>query len=421
MDPHWPTWCDRCSWNVVPPGAGEPEATLGHTGHDDHTQARDAALCEEVCRQRPGSLRPARGARRLLATLVALLVYVPPVALLVAAAANLRFDGGVARVVIVTLCIACAVVLRPRFTSADPDAVVVTPATAPQLFDVITKIAAAVKATPPATVILTDSFDSDYQRVGARRRAVLFVGVPLWVILDEDERIALLAHQLAHDVNGDPARGVVVRTALTTLLTWQRTIRPGAWQSFRRSPSDDVPVPGQFQNLRRNASSSILGEALLRSVRRAIGAAIAATRRVELRLLAPITQRGEYIADDVAIRVASAAAVGGYLRKTLFADYVAFGIRKAAQAEHEDLWDAARHTVANLPDREMARLSRAAGVRAERVDAGHPPTALRMEFAGCRVTDAAQVRAGPGRFEAIDAELSSAYAVIATSVRDAMA
>ena len=43
------------------------------------------------------------------------------------------------------------------------------------------------------------------------------LGLPLVSVLEPQERVALIAHEIAHDVNGDPARGtqVAVRSGLS--------------------------------------------------------------------------------------------------------------------------------------------------------------------------------------------------------------
>ena len=51
------------------------------------------------------------------------------------------------------------------------------------------------------------------------------MGMPLYAALSPQERVALLAHELAHGVNGDPNRGFFVGTALYSLAMWHDTIR----------------------------------------------------------------------------------------------------------------------------------------------------------------------------------------------------
>lgn len=68
-----------------------------------------------------------------------------------------------------------------------------------------------------------------WQTVGWRRKAVLTIGIPLWTVLTDQERIALLGHELAHGINGDATRSFVVGGALQSLSTWNYL----AWQGAR--------------------------------------------------------------------------------------------------------------------------------------------------------------------------------------------
>jgi hypothetical protein len=61
---------------------------------------------------------------------------------------------------------------------------------------------------------------------------------------------------------------------------------------------------------------------------------------------------------------------------------------------------------------------RAAALRGDRVDATHPPTALRLRFVDSRPAAEARVTALPGQLQAIDEELQAAFAQIAMAILD---
>ncbi|MEV0381997.1 hypothetical protein [Nonomuraea sp. NPDC050643] len=54
-------------------------------------------------------------------------------------------------------------------------------------------------------------------RIYGRRRRVVEIGYPLWLILTPQERVALLAHEMAHSSNGDGRHGLVVSSAMHSL------------------------------------------------------------------------------------------------------------------------------------------------------------------------------------------------------------
>jgi Zn-dependent protease with chaperone function len=409
VDPGWPTWCDHCDWNVVPSGPPPSTRSRRRTAADE---ARAVALCDSVCGERPGALRRGGAGRRLLAAVYAVLAGVPAAALVAAAVADAILDSAPARVVIPIACLGVAAVVRPRGGTVAPDAITVTPASAPRLFDMITRVAAAIGAPPPALVLLDDSFHADYGVIGARRRRVLCLGVPLWTVLDDSERVALLAHQIAHDADGDPLRPLVAGEATATVTT----------------RDDDPPVdldaapPGLLElpdaRTRHSLNRYAQREATFRAFQGGSAALVRAIRATRTRVLYPANRPNEYLADDVAVRAASRAGVRGFLEKTLLQDYVNYGLRMAVRNDDEDLFASSRRAVAGIPPRELERVRRAATLRGDRVDATHPPTALRLRFVDSRPATEAQVTAPPGGFQAIDLELHAAFEHVAMAIFD---
>ena len=54
-------------------------------------------------------------------------------------------------------------------------------------------------------IAFTAEFNASFTTVGWRGTPVFRLGVPLLTILDDQEIVALLAHEMAHEVNGDAA------------------------------------------------------------------------------------------------------------------------------------------------------------------------------------------------------------------------
>jgi Zn-dependent protease with chaperone function len=51
-------------------------------------------------------------------------------------------------------------------------------------------------------IVLGGRFNAAYTEIGIRRRKVIYLGVPLFYILN-DEEVALISHEIAHGINGD--------------------------------------------------------------------------------------------------------------------------------------------------------------------------------------------------------------------------
>ncbi|HEY8755943.1 MAG TPA: M48 family metallopeptidase [Candidatus Dormibacteraeota bacterium] len=347
-----------------------------------------------------------------MAAVYAMLAGVPAAALVAAAVADAILDSGPARVIIPIACLGIAAAVRPRGGAVGSDAITVTRASAPHLFEMISRVAAEVGVSPPALVVLDDSFHADYGVIGAGRQRVLCLGVPLWTALDDAERVALLAHQIAHDADGDPLRPLAAGDAVATVNT--RDDAP---------PVDlDAAPPGLLElpdaRTRHSLDRYAQREATFRAFQGTSTALARAIRTAKTRVLYPANRRNEYVADDIAIRTASSAAVRSYLEKTLLQDYVNYGLRLAVRNDDEDLFAASRRAIAGVPHRELERVRRAAALRGDRVDATHPPTALRLRFVDSRPAAEARVTALPGQLQAIDEELQAAFAQIAMAMLD---
>jgi hypothetical protein len=108
----------------------------------------------------------------------------------------------------------------PRYTER------LTRAAAPALHDLVDQVARAIGAPAPR-VALDDGFGADGGGYGVLGRRYLIIGVPLWMALDAQQRVALVAHQLAHFVDGDPRRGPLVSRVDNALLALTGLLLPG--------------------------------------------------------------------------------------------------------------------------------------------------------------------------------------------------
>jgi hypothetical protein len=72
---------------------------------------------------------------------------------------------------------------------------------------------------------LTFEFNSSISFCGPARRRSLALDVPMLMTLNAQETVALLSHELAHTVNGDPGRGLLIGGALESLQNWYQGLQ----------------------------------------------------------------------------------------------------------------------------------------------------------------------------------------------------
>ncbi|MFF3671989.1 M48 family metalloprotease [Microtetraspora malaysiensis] len=283
------------------------EANAGFVRRDDHR------TFIRLRGRRPG--RPDPGITRALTYLMSAAVHAITAAIMAAAIVVVviwhdkvlgwLFGAGLAAV---------ALWSRPRAVRPPDGAEEVSRAEAPTLFEVADRVAHAAGVAPPATVYLHDRlFACAHLRVGVRRRPALVIGLPLLLTLTPRERAGMLAVAFSEDVGGDPARGLLVRSALLTAGEWRHALLSARVERHRPTGDaviDNVWFPGERigSQLIGKITGAVLGWPLFL-------AEFALTR-----LLAGQSQVARYYADQVAARAVSTPAVLRYLDALTMAD-----------------------------------------------------------------------------------------------------
>ncbi len=272
------------------------------------------------------------------------------------------------------LCLVIAWQLRPRF-GARPD--VVARSQAPHLYQLADDIAHSLHARPVNGVVVDESFNASFGWSGWNK-TVLTIGLPLLSVLDEQERVALISHELAHSVNGDVGRGIFVGTAVHSLAWWYSMLFPGT-----AAEGDIIYLAAQL----------VMG--LLSWLPWVGGYTLA-------HLLWRDSQRAEYLADYQASTVSGTQAMLCVLKKLELEPQFAWFVHRAAVAcDVSNIFDElaryrerGENTGVESPSQERGRL-----------DATHPPTDFRIEFLK---KHPASARLSLSRFdsEAIDRELA---------------
>ncbi|MFC4639225.1 M48 family metallopeptidase [Deinococcus hohokamensis] len=102
----------------------------------------------------------------------------------------------------------------------------VTQERAPQLHALIADVAGLVGVPAPARTTVIPAVNAFMGLSGFPPRPALGLGLALWYALDPQERLAVLAHELAHQKNRDPARSHLIGTALSVLEHSVRLLTP---------------------------------------------------------------------------------------------------------------------------------------------------------------------------------------------------
>lgn len=405
-DDRFPVWCHACEWNLVPPRP-KPDGSAKERRKAARNRAREERR-EQVARRRAERLYHALergdgpGADRnwLIAAALAGVVHLVTVAV-VLGSLWLVVTGTLPMRLVGCLGLLIGFLLRPRFGRIRTDDSFLTRAQAPQLYALADRVATAVGGRPVDRIRVTGSFNASFGRFGLRRRGVLEIGLPLWAVLSAPERVALLGHELGHDVNGDHRRGLWLHSAVAAVREWHLL-----------TLDDETPSEDGLVNL---VQALLLVPRLLLQV---------LTERL-LFLLDRLTSRSgqgaEYRADLLAATVASPAAARGMLAALLLeptAEAAVVRIRSRSRLRTSrpgrdggeavaELWTELAGLAGGLTPRERERRLRLGAHEFAAVDSTHPPTHLRIALLD-RPVEPRPVAFGRIEQEKVEAELAPA-------------
>ena len=265
----------------------------------------------------------------------------------------------------------------------------------PRTFAMLDRLAGLLGGPPITAVTIEATFKAHVHTVGRDR--VLGLGALLWRGLDGPQRLALLAHEQAHLVNGDPARGVVLGAAQSTLEGWY----------YLFTPSE---VVDEFGMRYPDGDHFGIFTALLSGAMRVLV-------EIPLVLLERLSyfpqQRAEYLADALSARVAGIDPMRGLLRHLALAGQIEPSLSRIndlAPPRGLDMLDTLAGGLTGLDAAGRERLMHRMQTEHLSVDGTHPPTAYRLAFLDVIPATPPQLIANPEKMAAIDAELAPHFA-----------
>jgi Zn-dependent protease with chaperone function len=241
--------------------------------------------------------------------------------------------------------------------------------------------------------------------------------MPLWTILSGPERIALLGHELGHQVNGDPGHGCLAGSARRSLRQWMVLLNPRTAPYERRvRPARGSGIAGIATLLAPLAQVIVFLPCYL-----VAWGCDALLTRLDL----SCGQRAEYLADELGARLGGSEAAGGLLGKLplgepvgtfLLAKRNAQGTARRAGADQDgqpDPWESLREFVNSIPETERQRRRIVDKARNTRTDSTHPANHLRASLMHERPQHAGTIKLSEDEWAEIDAELAPAGRAVA--------
>lgn len=397
VDDGYQPWCDACDWNVEAPAREQPRgvgsrvyAAAGRRLGDRMTADLSATA----------QLEPRVTPSVALAVVIAVGVHLLTLALgITALVLMLRVPSNPLALFAGLLCGGLAWIMRPRLGTVPVDNVV-SRESAPELHRLVDEVAAAAGGATADLIVVDADVNASWGRAGLRRRRVLQLGLPLWSALSPPARVALVGHEVGHERNGDLGRGLLVSLAWSSLEHLYQALSVNSLETTSDTGLELV-VDAVTWVLSRPAWLLLT---------------------LQAHLVLHDSQRAEYLADDIAARVAGTEAAVELLGVLLAAPAIDLAVRRHSQANLRatgDLFDEIGAEVSGVPARERERLRRAARSAGARLDETHPPHANRIGLLESRSRRAPLVPIDAVRMAAIDDELAPLRDALATEVVDA--
>ncbi|MBN9389526.1 MAG: M48 family metallopeptidase [Chloroflexi bacterium] len=281
------TWCDNCNWNVNPYVAAKPKNIFEAFYENLGSKLSNSLYKEIASREAP---RPTLTKGKISAYLVAGVVHGFTLALLLLGLFLLIGCWPAIPVMLIGLgLVLLAWYSRPRFPR-DRWRGKLDRQKYPTLYEMAGKVCDALNTSRVENIYLNEDFNVGVTQVGWRRKKILIIGLPLFSILSDEERLAVLGHEIGHCINGDPNRTLFIGTAINSLVTWYPLLLPARSRFYN---------PGLLVLLTRPILNVIL-----RGVTWCVKMLIQILSNLNWRE----TQRAEYLADSMAAKVGGSEA-----------------------------------------------------------------------------------------------------------------
>jgi len=365
VDPGYPAWCENCGWNTEPEPWPPPSSAIAKLYLSLGKRFGNSLLDEIV---HTSELRPTPTTSDISALIIATVTHAITLAFwgaglwLIFGVAIRYWDEG--RQVLALsvpagiLCLLIGYWLTPKLGKMPKEAF--THNQLPKTFELVDRVTTALHASNVQGIIIDERWNASFTQVGIRREGILRIGLPLVTTLDSQELIALIGHEVAHGINGDPTRGLYVGSAIQSLNHWYTTL--------------DMLAIGMVRT--RSIYSATLGFLL-----KLLTVIPWALIQVLLNLTWRGSQRAEYLADYLGAKVGGSSAMISLLRKLHLGHVFAQTVDRVAQRwaiEQLSIFKEMKSYVSQMPARELERLRRLEIHEDAQLDRTHPPTAFRV-------------------------------------------
>jgi Zn-dependent protease with chaperone function len=353
------SWCEHCSWNLRPHEADAGEKTIVDSLYLKLGNKLGKDLYDNIAKKK--NLSPKLTIVKVLAFLVSLLIHLISVAnIFIVFYLLTQYGINIITIILSLFFFSLAYLTLPHFQKLPKDAV--KREDFPALYKLVDDIAKAYSCKSIDALVIDSSFNAAYSEIGFKRKKVLYIGLPLFCILNNKEKVAIIGHELAHGINGDITRGVITTTAINTLIKWYEMTKPEY-------------ILGQEEGFMKITMLPI--NILLFCLSRLI---LLVTLLLVF-LVYSDSQRAEYLADYLSSTISGTDAMKAMLNKLHYTHAYNLALQRTAlDSKNANFFTEIIKQASTTPYKEIERIKRMESMEGSRLDATHPPTSYRTKF-----------------------------------------
>lgn len=243
-----------------------------------------------------------------------------------------------------------------------------------ELYKLVNLVCKKLNTSEVEGIIINEEFNAGITEFGISRKKVLWIGLPFWTILNNEEKVALLAHEISHCTNNDPNRSIITSKGIYILIDTANAIYPE--HLIPRVYSIDNGLTELLLEISKFLVVPI--NLLLRTFAHILW------KGAEL-LFSIVwldSQRAEYLADLSGTKISGKNSAIDLMHKLSNSRILDFEIQKLSvktkkEIDKLDLFEILKNKVDILPEHEKERLKRLQEFEEHRLDSTHPPTHFR--------------------------------------------
>lgn len=273
------------------------------------------------------------------------------------------------------LCIGLFYISKPKLLKIDKSKFV-SKKDFSELYKAVNLVCKKFNTSEVEGIIIDEEFNASITEYGLKKKKVLFIGLPLWSVLNDEEKLDLIGHEIAHCVNGDPSRNKIISTGINTLIKFGNSIHPESLLG-----NYFIPYYGGFRSFTLELSKYAILPINILLV--GISNLLWNLSYILNNLVWIDSQKAEYLADILASSICGNKASISGMKKCSYSDIFYFELQNLVlkgkkTMNNVDIFEEVNNKIKTLPDHEIDRLNRLLTKEEHKIDIKHPPTYSRI-------------------------------------------